>query len=152
MSIPDTLMPQYFSLLTELPEDHIARLTDSSQCNPRDSKETLAKTIVTQYHSTEAAAAAAEEFRRVYGGGGLPDEVPEFLVPADKMADGKIVPIDLLTLCGFETSRSEARRIVAERGIRLNGEPVTDSLKPIRVKTGDILQRGKRRFVRLRVQ
>ncbi len=151
MRIPDELMASYFELLTEMPEDEVAILTDLSKCNPRDVKEQLAKTIIAQYHSAGAAEAAAEEFRRVHGGssGGLPDNVPDVTLPADKISNGKIAPIDLLTRCGFEKSRSEARRLVAERGVRLNGIAIEDAVKPIAVTTGDILQRGKRRFVRL---
>ena len=55
----------------------------------------------------------------------------------------------MLLHCGFEKSRSEAKRIIAESGIRLNGRVIDDALTPIAVKSGDILQRGKRRFVRL---
>jgi tyrosyl-tRNA synthetase len=151
MRIPDELMRSYFELLTDVPEAKIATLTDASQCNPRDSKETLAKTIVAQFHSLAAADAAAEEFRRVHGGGrgGLPDEIPDVTLPADKLTGGKIVPIDLILHCDFETSRSEARRLVAERGVRLNGKVIEDAVTPMAVNSGDVLQRGKRRFVRL---
>jgi len=154
MRIPDELMRSYLELLTDVPAGDIARLTDSSRSNPRDSKERLAKAIVTQYHSEGAANAAADEFRRVHGGrggGGLPDDVPDITVPADKVQDGKIVPLDLILACSFEASRSEARRIVAERGIRLNGDVIEDALTPIQIRPGDILQRGKRRFVRLKL-
>ncbi len=151
MRIPDKLMRSYFELLTDVPEAKIATLTDASQCNPRDSKEVLAKTVVAQYHSPAAADAAADEFRRVHGGGrgGLPDEIPDVTLPADKLTGGKIVPIDLILHCNFERSRSEARRLIAERGVRLNGEAIEDAVKPVAVNSGDVLQRGKRRFVRL---
>lgn len=153
MRIPDELMRNYFELLTDAPEQEIARLTDRSQINPRDAKEVLAKAIITQYHSAEAAAVAAEEFRRVHGGGstGLPDEIPEVAVPPEKITGGKISPVDLITHCLDEKSRSEARRLVAERGVRLNGTVIDDPNTPITVRSGDILQRGKRRFVRLRL-
>jgi tyrosyl-tRNA synthetase len=151
MRIPDQLMRAYFELLTDVPEEEIARLTDPAKCHPRDTKEHLAKIIITQYHSAEAAEAAADEFRRVHGGGsqGLPDDIPEVTVPTDKMKDGKIVALDLIMACGFEKSRSEGRRIVAERGVRLNGRALEDPNEPLDVKTGDILQRGRRRFARL---
>lgn len=151
MRIPDPLMRSYFELLTDVPPGEVDRLTDSVKSDPRESKEVLAKTIIKEYHSAEAAQAAAEEFRRVHGGGGggLPDEIPEVEVPADMVHDGAIAPLDLITHCGFEQSRGDARRIVAERGIRLNGTVVENALTPIAVQTGDILQRGKRRFVRL---
>lgn len=151
MRIPDGLMRSYFELVTDVPEEQIERLTDASTGNPRDTKEHLAKVIVTKFHSADAAEAAAAEFRRVHaaGGGGLPDEIPEVALPQDKIADGKIVPIDLILHCSFEQTRSEARRLVAERGVRLNQVVIEDALAPIAVKSGDIVQRGKRRFVRL---
>ena len=154
MRIPDELMPSYFELATDVPIEEIRRLTEGSQSNPRDVKERLAKAIITQYHSADAAKASAEEFRRIHAGGsagGLPDDIPEITVPAEIVQGGKAVPIDLITLCGFEKSRSEARRRVAERGIRLNGEVVPDAITPILVSDGDVLQRGKRKFARLRL-
>jgi len=154
MRIPDGLMRSYFELLTDVPEPEIARWIDAAKVNPRDGKESLAKTIITQYHSKEAADTAAEEFRRVHGGGGggLPDDIPEVAVPASLLTGGSIGPVDLIVHCGFEKSRGEARRIVAERGVRLNGALIEDPHTPIAVKTGDVLQRGKRRFVRLRIE
>ncbi len=151
MRVPDECMGNYFELLTDLPETKIAENVDPSRCNPRDVKEKLAKMIVTQYHSADAAEAAAAEFRRVHGrgGGGLPDDVPEVAVPAEKLSAGKIVPIDLIIHCGFAQSRSEARRLVAEHGVRLNGKVIEDAMAPIAINTGDVFQRGKRRFVRL---
>jgi tyrosyl-tRNA synthetase len=152
MRIPDELMRNYFELLTDVPAERIDELIDPGKQNPRDVKELLAKTIITQYHSAADAQAAADEFRRVHAGGmsGLPDEIPEVSVPADKLRDGMIVPIDLIVECLGEKSRGEARRLVAERGVRLNGEVIEDANSPIAVKTGDVLQRGKRKFVRLR--
>lgn len=151
MRVPDEAMASYFELLTDVPTDEIASLTDAATNNPRDSKERLAKAIITQYHSAEAAEAAAAEFARVHGGGGqgLPDDIPEFVLPAELLHGGRVSLLDLLVASKFEKSRSEGRRIIAERGIRLNGEVIDDGVAPIPVKTGDILQRGKRRFLRL---
>ena len=150
MRIPDELMQNYFELLTTVARDEIARLTDPAQYSPRDSKEMLARNIITRYHSVSAAGAAAEEFRRVHGGGGgLPDEIPEVMVPSDLVSDGSAVPIDLITCCGFAESRGAARRLVAESGVRLNGCIIENALDPLAIRSGDILQRGRRRFVRL---
>ena len=154
MRVPDQIMVNYFDLLTDLPSARIAELTDPAKCNPRDSKEELAKTIISQYHSAEAAQAAAEEFRRVHGGGsegGLPDDVPEIAVPVEMINGGKMDPLALVKLVGFAPSNSEGRRLIVQRGIKLNGQPITDSAEPLEVKTGDILARGKRQFVRLNV-
>lgn len=154
MRIPDELMRNYFELLTDVPAEMIADYTNPGTGNPRDAKEFLAKTIITQYHSTADAQAAADEFRRVHGGSGergLPDDIPEVAVPTDKIRDGNIAVIDLLVDCLGEKSRGEARRLVAQRGVKLNGTALEDANSAIQVKTGDVLQRGNRRFVRLRV-
>lgn len=153
MRIPDELMRNYFELLTDVPPEQVADLVSSGKHNPRESKEVLAKTIITQYHSAQDADAAAAEFRRVHGGGagGLPDEIPEVVVPADRVSNGMISPLDLLVDCLGEKSRGEARRLIAERGVKINGAVIEDANTPMAIKTGDILQRGKRKFVRLSV-
>jgi len=152
MRIPDQQMGNYFELLTNLPEAEIVSCLDPATSSPRDTKEKLAKTIITEFHCAKAAEDAAAEFKRVHagaGGGGLPDEVPEVAVPAEMLDGGKIVPLDLITHCGFAQSRGDARRLVSQKGIKLNGKPIGDAQVPIQVKSGDVLQRGKRQFARL---
>jgi len=153
MSIPDALMKNWFELLTEASPEQVARWTDSDKTHPRQAKEKLARMIVAQYHSEKNAETAAQEFRRVFsqGGGGLPDEVPLVTVPSHLLHDGRVLPVDLITACGFALTRSEARRLVAEKGIRLNGEPLTNVQSALMISQGDILQRGKRKFVRLAI-
>jgi tyrosyl-tRNA synthetase len=151
MRIPDSLIRNYFELLTDVSEGEISNLTGGQRVNPRDAKETLAKTVIAQFHSPTAADAAAAEFRRVHGGGmdGLPDEMLEVALPAEKVRDGAVSPLDLILIGLGEKSRNEARRLVAQRGVKLNGVAIADPNAPIAIKTGDILQRGNRRFVRL---
>ncbi len=151
MRVPDELMKNYFELLTDVGAAEVTRLTDPALCNPRDAKESLAKIIIAQYHSAEAAAAAATEFRRVHAGGsgGLPDEIEEIRLPAEWLKDGRIVPVDLITACGFADSRGNAKKLIAEGGVQINGGKITDPFAPLAVKSGDIIQRGRRRFVRL---
>lgn len=153
MRVPDELMASYFTLLTDLPDEQIAELCDPKRINPRDAKERLAKRVITQYHTGEAAEAAAEEFRRVFsgGGGGLPDDIPEVVVESAAAPDGRIGPVDLIVTCGFAVSRGEARRLIAEGGVRINGTVISDAFEPVAVKKDDIVQRGKRKFVRLRL-
>ena len=129
-------------------------LVDFNKSHPRETKEKLAKEIITQYHSAKAADAAAVEFQRVHGGaagGGLPDVIPEMSLPADKMASGRIGIVPLVCLCGFAKSNGEARRLILERGVRLNGQVVDDVTLSVDIANGDVVQRGKRRFVRLLV-
>ena len=82
-------------------------------------------------------------------GGGLPDVIPDQSIPADKLDDGKIGIVSLVRLCGFASSNGEARRLVAERGVRVNGDVVEDIASVLSIGNGDVVQRGKRRFVRL---
>lgn len=151
MRIADSLMRSYFELLTDVPKSQVDQWVDPAGKNPRDAKEFLAKTIIEQYHSKSAADAAADEFRRVHagGGGGLPDEIEEFVVPVECIHDDSISPIDLVVQCGFETSRGRARKLIAEKGVRLNGDVIASVDDPLQIKSGDILQRGRRRFLRL---
>ncbi|MCH8148368.1 MAG: tyrosine--tRNA ligase [Planctomycetes bacterium] len=153
MRVPDPLMGDYFKLLTDVPEAEITTLVDITQSSPRETKEKLAKLIISQYHSREAADAAASEFQRVHGGtgGGLPDVIPELSIPTDKLDGGRIAIVDLVRLCGFADSKSDARRLIKERGFRINQQVVEDMTATIDVKHGDVLQRGKRRFVRLSI-
>ncbi len=151
MSIPDELMRNYFTLLTKVDFDRMGELTDASRTHPRDAKVELGKIIVSKFHSEEAAAAAADEFFRIHGKGksGVPDDVPELRVSADLLTDGQIQAADLVVLCKFAASKKEARRLIAENGLRVDGDLWSDPTGMIRVSTGQIVQRGKRKFVRL---
>ena len=154
MSIPDNVMRNYFELLTHVPVGRIGELLDPSRARPRDAKVALAKDIVAQYHNTDAADAAEAEFFRIHGAGksGLPDEIDEVVVPASLLADGSIVAADLLVHCGFATSKTDARRLVSEKGARLDGTVLPDPQGSVCIQSGQILQRGKRRFVRLKIE
>jgi tyrosyl-tRNA synthetase len=153
MRIPDVLMKNYLELLTDLPEAEVAQLINPEAKNPRDAKEILAKTIISQYHRPADAEAAATEFRRVHGGGGggLPDDIEEFRVPANLMQDGCVVPVDLIVACKFADSRGNAKKLVAEGGVQLNGKKISDPFEATRIQSGDVLQRGRRKFTRLLV-
>lgn len=145
MSIPDQRMRNYFELLTRKEAHDIDALLDPNRTHPRDAKVDLAKQIVTQYHDRAAAKAAQEEFFRIHAAGqaGLPDEIPELSVPSS------ITAADLVVLAGFARSKSEARRLINEKGIRLDGHPLSDPYATLQITPDTILQRGKRKFLRL---
>jgi tyrosyl-tRNA synthetase len=151
MSIPDPLMPQYFELLTTVPMDQVREMTDASRHNPRDAKVTLARTLVDQYHGTGAGPTAEAEFFRIHGRGktGQPDEIREHTVSANLLDGGRIGIVDLVVDCGFAASKSEARRLVGERGVRLEGAVLEDAHASVSIQSGQVLQRGKRKFIRL---
>ena len=157
MSIPDHLIIQYFTLLTDVPREEIQEMEramaaeaekEEGGVNPRDLKMSLAREIVAQFHGPEEAAAAEEEFVRVFQRAELPSEMPTFTVEAGK---GKISPIDLLVNAGLARTRSEARRLIDQGGVRLDGERIT-TIEPIQIKDGAVLRVGKRRFLRLVVK
>jgi tyrosyl-tRNA synthetase len=81
----------------------------------------------------------------------VPDGTPTIQVSADGEAGDGVPVVDLIISCGFAKSKSEARRLVGEKGIRLNGETLTDAASNVSVKSGDVLQRGKRKYAKLEV-
>jgi len=148
MSIPDDLMRDYFILLTNLPTDEIETILAG---HPRDAKARLATEITAFFHGREAARAAAEEFDRVFRERQLPDEIPECHVPPDLLKDGKVWIVALVAATGFVASRSEARRLIAQGGVSLDGERITDVEAQVALRGGEVLRVGKRRFARIQL-
>lgn len=154
MSIPDALMPNYHALLTEFDEPAIAKACDAKQTHPRDAKVNLAKIVTARFHDDASASAAETEFFRIHGKGksGLPDEMDTVTITSDQMENGSIRAVDLVVHCGFAESNGAARRLIAENGIKIDGQPLTDPTGTVAIKTGQVIQRGKRRFVRLELK
>ncbi len=153
MRVSDDLMWRYWELLTDAPLADIAakRQAVADGRNPKELKEELGESLVTLYHGPQAARHAREEFNRVHAQRELPTEVAEFAVPADLYKEGKVWFIRLLVAAGLAESNSEARRAVTQGSARLNGEPVHDTNLEYTPTAGDVLQIGRRRFARLRV-
>jgi tyrosyl-tRNA synthetase len=141
MSIPDALLEEWYSLL----------LGGSPPAGegPRDAKHALARALVERFWGAEAAAEAAAGFERVFVAGELPADIEEAVVRATNRAVHLPEVISEL----FGVSRSEARRAIAQGGVRLDGEPVAADVLdlPAAELDGRVLQVGKRRFRRLRV-
>jgi tyrosyl-tRNA synthetase len=144
MSIPDALMDNYFTLLTELPRGRIDELVDSARTHPRAAKAELARAIVARYHSPAAAQEASAEFDRVFSQGHAPTEMPEIRVQAPVMP-----VLDLVMQAGFAKSRGEARRLVEQKAVSLDDQPVTAIDARLELRTGQVLRVGKRRFGRI---
>lgn len=148
LSIPDSLVYNYFELATDLSNTELLEIKnklDDPNTNPRDIKRKLAKTLVTMYHSAEAAKNAEEEFDRIFVNKGTPDDVPLF-----KLGDMKEINIlDLIILVNFAPSKGEAKRLVTQGGVTLDGERIIDFQKSISLKERQILKVGKRKFIEL---
>jgi tyrosyl-tRNA synthetase len=149
LSIPDALMWDWLLLLTEVPEEEIAarrRAVGAGDENPKTVKQELARRLVTRYHGADEALAAEREFEQVFAGGGVPDEVPEVTVEAG-------LPLaKLLPAAGLAPTNSEARRLVEQGAVSIDGEKVGDPY--LELPTRDepyLLKVGKRRFARVTV-
>ena len=153
MSIPDDVMPNYFELLTDIPKEESDQLLAEGN-NPRDAKFRLAQDIVAQFHGEDQAVKAKEEFIRVFSKGRLPKIIPEALPDPQWEGEegGYTVPIvNLLTFCKLATSNSEARRLVTQGGVKIDGGPITDPQAEVEIQDGTIAQVGKRRFIKFKL-
>ena len=153
MSIPDSLILRYIELATAIPREEIAAMhagmADGS-VNPRDAKARLARALVTQYHSAEAAEDAASRFRETFAARVFPADAPEVTPPADAVEPGGGVWIvRLMTLAGAAPSGSEARRLIRQGGVEVDGEVVRDEELRVLLDRERRVQVGKRRFFRV---
>lgn len=148
MSIPDETMEQYFRLATELDpaqvDSIVGSLADGS-AHPGDTKRRLGREVVALYYDETAAADAEAAFDRVFRDKDAPEEVPDFELPA---GDPVWLPA-VLKDAGLVTSSSEGKRLVAQGAIKIDGEPVPGEELSRRALANQIVQVGKRRFVRL---
>jgi tyrosyl-tRNA synthetase len=135
MRISDDLLPEYYALVMERP---------APSGDPLEAKLELARFVVTRSHGAEAARRAEEHFTRVVREGRAPEDVPEVTLPADD--DPVHLPRVLSRELGMTTS--QARRLIDQGGVRLDGEPVTELDLPADRLRGALLQAGKRRFMR----
>ena len=143
MSINDDLIPVYMECCTEISMEEVqaaAKALQDNSVHPKELKVQLAKEIVTLYHSADAAEAAAEEFQNIFKDKGVPDDVPEVSVEKGSGV------IDVMIENGFAASKSEAKRLVEQGGVKMN-DVVVDSVEA-QVEEG-ILKVGKRKFLKV---
>ncbi len=148
MSISDDLMWRYYELLTDLSPAEITALKNSAESgerHPRDLKADLARRIVTDFHSQADADDASNEFDRTFREHQAPSDVPSIEKPA-----GAIKLVKLLAGEGLAPSVSEAQRLIAQGGVRLNGERVNDVKLELGSDSGEaLIQVGSRKFLRV---
>ncbi len=149
LSIPDTLIYDYFVLATNLPAADLASIKaemENPSNNPRNTKRRLARELVALYHSREAARLAEEEFDRIFVKKDLPDDVPDRAVSAE---GGTIGIIKLLTEAGLVSSNNEARRMVDQGAVSVDGTKIVDPNALVNLERSAIVKVGKRRFARV---
>lgn len=144
MSVSDTLMWRYFDLLSFRENKEIARFKAEVEGgrNPRDVKVLLAQEIVARFYSSKDAEMARLAFEARFQRGLMPDEMPEFSLAAGPIAQ-------ILKQSGLTASTSDALRMIAAGGVRLNGEKVSDRDLVLAADSIVVLQVGKRRFARV---
>jgi tyrosyl-tRNA synthetase len=147
MSIPDTAMLTYYRLLSRFapPEVlEVVRGLQSGNLHPRDAKMRLAREIVEIYHDQQSAQQAEDHFRRVFQQDALPEDILEVLVSGTPRLS------DWMSENGMAKSRTDARRLIQQGGVKLAGQVVTDEAAVLQLDGEAVLQVGKRNFRRLR--
>jgi tyrosyl-tRNA synthetase len=149
MSIPDAAMPQYYRLVTRFEPSQIAQIEadlNDGRLHPRDAKMQLAREVVSIFHGDEAAARAEEHFKTVFQQRELPPDMPEHAL------SGPINIVDLMQAAGLASSKREARRLIEQGGVKLDGKVVDSADKVLDPGQAEVLQVGRRRFIRLTVK
>ncbi|RMH68794.1 MAG: tyrosine--tRNA ligase [Gemmatimonadetes bacterium] len=147
LSIPDSALYTYYELASDVSDEELAEIKvqlETGTANPRDLKRRLARNIVAQYHSEDAAYAAEAEFDRIFIKKSIPEDIPEYPL-REKPARLIAIMVDL----EFAKSNGEARRLIRQGGVYLNEERVQDENLEITGEQELILKVGKRKFARL---
>jgi len=150
MSMKDELMFDYYRLCTDLPEEEIQDMEEkvkSGKINPRDVKTKLAFLIVQTFWGEKKAKFAQEEFERVFKNKQVPSQIPKFFCPKTEY-----LLLDLIFGMRLVPSKSEAKRVIKQGGVKIDGNVIKDPKYPVKVKEGMIVQVGKRKFAKLTFQ
>ncbi len=148
MSIPDELILNYFELCTDISGQELKDIKNrmSKGENPRDFKMMLGEKVVGMYHSEKEAQKAKNEFIEVFSKKQKPTDIPEY-----EVSEKNVSLADLLVGVNFAKSKSEAKRLIKQGGVKLNDEVIKDEKAEVKLKGGEVLQVGKRRFVKIKV-
>lgn len=145
MSVSDDLMWKYYELLTDVSPAEIEAMKNSDE-NPRNLKVNLAKLIIKDFHSNDAANAAEADFVARFVKKEIPDEIEETTVNT-----GNYNLAELLTQTNLAPSKKEAKRLIEQGGVKLNGEKVSNTNAEIEIQSEILLQVGKRKFLKVKI-
>ena len=151
MSLPDDLLMTYFECLTDVPDaelEDMRRGLEECSVNPMDLKKKLAAELVTQFHGKAAASKATDIFVSTVQRHELPDDVPTFDLP-DQAALSGMKLSNLLVASGLAASNGEARRLISQGAVQIDGERVGEDGSVSDMKSGSVLRSGRRRYIRL---
>jgi len=148
MSMPDELIIPYLELLTDIPLSLIRKYKKelkAKRINPMELKEKLAQEIVKMYHSKRKAEKAVKEFKRIFKEKKSPSKIPKIVIK-----EKNLNILDLLVRTKLASSKSEAKRLILQRGVKIDGVLQKDWEKVVKIKKGKIVQVGRRKFAKLR--
>lgn len=154
MSIPDELMVKYYELATDISNEELKVLKDGlvdGTVHPRDAKMRLAYMFVRMFHHEQAAREAQQHFITVFQQRALPDDIEEMTVSINRLENGAIKLVKLLVDSGIQSSNGEARRSIQQGAVRINEQKVTDINADVTLADGDVIQVGKRKFVKIKL-
>ena len=151
LSIPDSLIYNYYELATDISNEELIKIKEQLEdpsVNPRDLKRQLAKTLVRMYHNQNAADEAEKEFDTIFIKKEVPEDIPEYKF---KNLQDEINILDLITTVNLAGSKGEARRLVTQGGVSIDGNKITDITANISITGEQILKVGKRKFIKLKI-
>ena len=151
MSISDAMMPQYYELCTDVPLEEASVICDGARTHPMEAKKRLAREVITVYHSADAAGEARHQWEVRHSERLIPDDAPDFLIPAELFDQSLVRLSALVAAAGFAATGSEAKRLIQQGGVALNGEKLTDPSQMLAIGDGMVLSSGRRKFARLRL-
>jgi len=146
MSIPDSAMPTYSRLVTRWTPAEISTIENGLKdgtLHPRDAKMKLAREVTATFYGEDEADKAQDAFVSLFQKRDIPDEMPEFSVTSDQTL------IDILVASGLVASKSDGRRLIEQKGVKLDGQVLTDWKSQF--TSQGVLQVGKRHFLRLKI-
>ncbi len=148
LSIPDELIYTYFELATDIPNKELSEIKnqlDGQTVNPRDLKRQLAKVLIRMYHNPEASEEAEKEFDKIF----IQKEIPDDILEIKLDENSEIGILDLIVKVNFASSKGEARRLVTQGGVSIDGEKIDDINAEISLEKPKILKVGKRKFIKI---
>lgn len=149
MSIPDFLILNYFTLLTDLSDEELVKIKkdlENPKINPRDLKVRIAKEIISMYHSQAEAEKAEAEFNKVFRDKKMPSQMPEI-----KIKEKSLPILGLLVKTKLVLSKSEAKRLVGGKAVEIDGKIISDWKTAIEIKNGMVIRAGKRKFAKITI-
>jgi tyrosyl-tRNA synthetase len=157
MSIPDSAMIEYYTLLTLLPKDEILEIKNSIEkgnLNPSVAKRRLALCIIENLYDHDSAQSAENNFNRIFRDKAAPDKVEDFVINRKDYPSGIIKAASLLTLCKLCSSSSDSKRVIEQGGFKIEETKITDINSELKLDElhSRVIQKGKRDFLKIIIE